>query len=172
MDAGYYSKDNLEKAGKVETDCYVTSRKWEEEVQEEKDQEKEKAKVAVSNFANSPLQKGVGVANGDRVIEDAETRQNMEPSDAVRRMAAKLQTEEGKEIYRQRKKIVEPVFGQMKFNLGFRRFHLRGLDKAGGEWTLVCLVVHNIKKIYARIMAKGGELDDLTRELQAAYNSA
>jgi len=82
-----------------------------------------------------------------------------------------LQTEEGKEIYRQRKKIAEPVFGQIKFNLGFRRFHLRGLDKADGEWTLVCLV-HNIKKIYARIMAKGGGLDDLTRELQAAYNSA
>ena len=86
-------------------------------------------------------------------------------------MAAKLQTEEGKEIYRQRKKIVEPVFGQMKFNLGFRRFRLRGLDKAGGEWTLVCLV-HNIKKIYAKIMTKGGELDSLTRELQAVYKPA
>jgi len=36
---------------------------------------------------------------------------------------------------------------------------------------LVCLV-HNIKKIYARIMAKGGEFDDLTRELQAARNPA
>jgi len=35
------------------------------------------------------------------------------------------------------------------------------VDKADGEWTLVCLV-HNIKKIYARIMAKGGELDALT----------
>ena len=34
--------------------------------------------------------------------------------------------------------------------------------------TLVCLV-HNIKKIYATIMAKGGELDDLTGKLQAAY---
>jgi hypothetical protein len=45
------------------------------------------------------------------------------------------------------------------------------LDKAGGEWTLVCLV-HNIKKIYARIMAKGDETADLTRELQAAYNPA
>jgi hypothetical protein len=45
------------------------------------------------------------------------------------------------------------------------------LDKAGGEWTLVCLI-HNIKKLYVRIMAKGGELDDLTRELQAAYNIA
>ena len=86
-------------------------------------------------------------------------------------MRAKLQTEEGKEIYRQRKKIVEPVFGQMQFNLGFRRFRLRGLGKAGGEWTLVCLV-RNIKKIYAKIRAKGGELDSLTRKLQAAYNPA
>jgi hypothetical protein len=67
--------------------------------------------------------------------------------------------------------MAEPVFGQVKFNLGFRRFRLRGLDKAGSEWTLVCLV-HNLKKIYADIMAKGGETDDLTRELQAAYNPA
>ena len=170
MDAGYCSKDNLEKAEKVETDCYVTSRKWEEEVQEKSSQEKEEMKVVVSSFAKPPLQKGVGV-NEDRVIEDSETRQNMGPADAIRRMRAKLQTEEGKEIYRQRKKIVEPVFGQVKFNLGFRRFRLRGVDKAGGEWTLVCLV-HNIKKIYARIMAKGGELDDLTGELQVAYNPA
>ena len=171
MDAGYYSKDNLEKAEKMETDCYVTSKKWEEEVQEESSQEEEKAEVVVSSFANSPLPKSVGVANGDWVIEDAETRPNMELSDVVMRMAAKLRTEEGKKIYRQRKKIVEPVFGQMKFNMGFGRFRLRGLDKAGGEWTLVCLV-HNIKKIYAKILAKGGELDELTRELQAAYDSA
>jgi ABC-2 type transport system ATP-binding protein/transposase len=86
-------------------------------------------------------------------------------------MEAKLQTEEGKEIYRQRKKIAEPIFGQIKFNLGFRRFRLRGLGKAGGELTLVCLV-HNIRKIYATIMAKGGELHSLTRELQAAHNPA
>jgi len=171
MDAGYYSKDNLEKAEKGKTDCYVTSRRWEEEVQEKGVQEKEETEVVVSSFANLPLQKRVGAAKEDRVMEDSETRSNEEPADAVRRMEAKLQTEEGKEIYRQRKKIVEPVFGQIKFNLGFERFRLRGSDKAGGEWALVCLV-HNIKKIYARIMAKGGELDDLTRELQAAYNPA
>ncbi|MBT9143233.1 MAG: hypothetical protein DDT29_01632 [Dehalococcoidia bacterium] len=86
-------------------------------------------------------------------------------------MEAKLQTGEGKEIYRQRKKIVEPVLGQMKFNLGFRRFHSRGVDKADGEWTFLYLV-HNIKKIYARTMAKGGELDDLRGELRVAYNPA
>jgi hypothetical protein len=49
-------------------------------------------------------------------------------------MAAKLQTEESKEVYRQRKKIAEPAFGQIKFNLRFRRFPLmEGPNKAGGE---------------------------------------
>jgi hypothetical protein len=32
--------------------------------------------------------------------------------------------------------------------------------------------VHNIRKIYARIMAKGDEMDGLIREVQAAYNAA
>ena len=67
MDAGYYSKDNLEKAEKVGTDCYVTSRKWEEEVQGKGSREKEETKVVVSSFANAPLQKGVGAAKEDRV---------------------------------------------------------------------------------------------------------
>jgi len=31
MHAGYYSNENLEKMEKLETDCYVSSRKWEEE---------------------------------------------------------------------------------------------------------------------------------------------
>jgi hypothetical protein len=44
-----------------------------------------------------------------------------------------------------------------------------GWGKAGGEWSLVYLV-HSIKKIYAKIMAKEGELDDLTRELAVVYN--
>jgi hypothetical protein len=51
--------------------------------------------------------------------------------------------------------------------IGFRRFRSRGLSKAGGDWTLACLV-HNTKQIYAKIRAKGGETDELTRELQAA----
>jgi hypothetical protein len=46
-------------------------------------------------------------------------------------MEAKLQTEEGKKIYRQHKKIAEPVFGQIKFNLGFRRFRLKRTGQGG-----------------------------------------
>ena len=50
------------------------------------------------------------------------------------------------------------VFGQMKFNLGPGKFRLRELDKAAGERTLLCLL-HSMKEIYSKIIAKGGELD-------------
>ena len=60
-------------------------------------------------------------------------------------MREKMSREESKAIYKKRKVIVEPVFGQIK-NMGFRRFHVRGFEKADGEFSLVCSV-HNIKKM-------------------------
>jgi transposase len=65
----------------------------------------------------------------------------------VDRMRRKLQTKAGKAVYARRKAIVEPVFGQIKEARGFRRFSLRGLVKAAGEWALVCLT-HNILKMH------------------------
>jgi len=35
----------------------ITSKKWEEEIQKERSQGKEEAKVVVSSFTNRPLQK-------------------------------------------------------------------------------------------------------------------
>lgn len=63
------------------------------------------------------------------------------------RMRRKLKTKAGQEVYRMRKAIVEPVFGQIKEERGFRRFSLRGLDKVTSEWTLVCLT-HNLLKLF------------------------
>lgn len=51
--------------------------------------------------------------------------------------------------YRLRKQTVEPVFGQIKQARGFRQFLLRGLDKARGEWSLIC-TVHNLLKLAAK----------------------
>lgn len=62
------------------------------------------------------------------------------------RMRQKLDTAEGKQIYRRRKTIVEPVLGNIKHNLGFRRFLLRGLKKVRAEFILIA-IVHNIRKI-------------------------
>ena len=63
------------------------------------------------------------------------------------KMAYKLQTEIGREIYRLRKCTVEPVIGIIKEVLGFRQFSLRGLFSAAGEWSLVCLAF-NLKRLH------------------------
>ena len=69
-------------------------------------------------------------------------------ADAVTAMEHRMQTAEGKAIYSKRKSTVETVFGVIKEVLGFRRFHLRGLRGAEGEWTLVC-TGWNLKRLYA-----------------------
>jgi transposase len=63
------------------------------------------------------------------------------------RMVRKLATKTGRAVYARRKKIVEPVFGQIKEARGLRRFLLRGLEKVRGEWALIALT-HNMLKIY------------------------
>jgi hypothetical protein len=63
-------------------------------------------------------------------------------------MAYRLRSTEGRAIYARRKSTVETVFGVVKEVMGFRRFHLRGLDAAQGEWNLVCMA-WNLKRMYA-----------------------
>ena len=72
--------------------------------------------------------------------KDATPPKNEQPLTAA--MRAKLKTKRGREHYRRRKHIVEPVFGWVKSVLGFRAFSLRGLRKVAGEWSLVCLALN------------------------------
>jgi len=46
-----------------------------------------------------------------------------------------------------RKAIIEPVFGQIKFNRGLARFRRRGLSAARSEWKLICMT-HNLLKYW------------------------
>ena len=57
-------------------------------------------------------------------------------------MAEKLQTDEGKTVYRKRKWIAEPPNGWIKSVLGFRQFSLRGLHRVQAEFKLVCLALN------------------------------
>ena len=68
-------------------------------------------------------------------------------------MRAKVGSPEGQKIYRRRKCIPEPMFGQIKQAMGFRRFSLRGMEGAKGEWGLVC-TCHNIRKLWVARQAK------------------
>ena len=61
-------------------------------------------------------------------------------------MARRLRTKKGRAVYARRKAVVEPMFGQIKQVRGFRQLLLRGLQKARGEWALICLT-HNLLKL-------------------------
>ena len=62
-------------------------------------------------------------------------------------MHDKVSSPRGRKLYALRKVLVEPVFGQIKSAMGFRRFSLRGLLKAAAEWGIVC-ACHNLLKVF------------------------
>ena len=70
-----------------------------------------------------------------------------EDASLIVKMAYKLKTDIGKQVYGLRKSTVEPVIGIIKETLGFRQFSLRGLVAAAGEWCLVCLA-YNLKRLH------------------------
>ena len=79
--------------------------------------------------------------------ETASSADPIKAATALEQMKQKLQTDAGRAIYKMRKAIVEPVFGQIKECRHFRRFSFRGFENVRAEWKLVCLT-HNILKLF------------------------
>jgi hypothetical protein len=79
--------------------------------------------------------------------EDEDAKESNAEAGLLEQMKQKLKTQAGQDLYRMRKAIVEPVFGQIKEWRGFRRFLLRGLQKVRAEWKLICLT-HNLLKLF------------------------
>jgi transposase len=63
-----------------------------------------------------------------------------------------LASERGGELYRQRQPMIEPVFGQTKFNRGMSRFHRRGRAAVRTEWRLIT-ATHNLLKLHRHALA-------------------
>ncbi len=86
-----------------------------------------------------------------RTVSDLEKKE--EPAEPVAGaemsevMKHRLKTEVGQAKYKLRQQTVEPVFGIIKSVMGFRQFLLRGLEKVGLEWQLVC-VAYNLKRLH------------------------
>ena len=117
-DAGYHSKENVEKCVEQGIEPYIAGSR---------------------EGHNQPLEERMKTAP-----------ECPAEADAVTAMQHRLQTAEGKAIYGKRKATVETVFGVIKEVLGFRRFHLRGLRGAEGEWSLVC-TAWNLKRLYVLV---------------------
>lgn len=70
----------------------------------------------------------------------------VDPAIARKAMNDKLAEPGNAELYAKRSSTIEPVFGNLKGNLGYRRFTRRGLPAVQSEWRLMC-TVHNLLKL-------------------------
>lgn len=89
-----------------------------------------------------PLSSKCRKGNGNRTL-----RINKELERQRKQARENLNSFTGKKLRSQRGIDVEPVFGDIKHNMGFRRFHVRGLEKVDVEFGLVA-IAHNIKKMH------------------------
>jgi len=69
------------------------------------------------------------------------------PDSARARMERKLKNPVRAFVYGFRSRMIEPVFGQMKFCRGLKGFLLRGLEKVQGEFSMWC-TSHNLLKLF------------------------
>ena len=69
------------------------------------------------------------------------------------KMNHRMQSSDSKARMKARSTSVEPVFGNLKENLKFRRFHLSGLQAVKGEFNLMC-IAHNLNVLFKLTKAK------------------
>jgi hypothetical protein len=93
--------------------------------------------------------------HGEKIEEVGDDAPPSAKPTLIEQMREKLKTAQGHAVYKMRKAIVEPVFGQIKEVRGFRRFSLRGEEKVAFEWQLICLT-HNLLKLFrAKVCLQG-----------------
>jgi transposase len=97
-------------------------------------------KYQAQNCEGCPLRGVCHKAKGNRVIE-VNHRLNKHKQKA----RENLTSEKGIAHRKQRAKDVEPVFGNIKQNKGFRRFMLRGKEKVSIEFGFIA-IAHNLMK--------------------------
>jgi transposase len=61
----------------------------------------------------------------------------------------------GKELYRKRMQMIEPVFGHTKHNRTITRFHRRGRTAVRTEWRLL-MATHNLAKLHRHQLTTAG----------------
>jgi transposase len=68
------------------------------------------------------------------------------------RMRELLAADRGGELYAKRQGMIEPIFGQTKFNRRIDRFQRRGRSACRSEWRLIT-ATHNLLKLHRHITA-------------------
>ena len=164
VDSGYSDGDNIKFALDNTIDLYVPSRAQAQEF-DGKEQSLNHDKYDYDAEKNELIAEGVryrfrGIytrKSGRKIVSfyNEEIKRKKDVPFYFRerlQMREKMNTDESRKIYSLRKITVEPVYGHMKQNLGFREFLLRGLEKVKMEMNLLS-IAHNLGKIH-RMMAE------------------
>jgi hypothetical protein len=108
----------------------------------------DKGYFSAASVSNEIL-KGIDlyVPPNERNSESESVKELPEDASVRQQMRYKLNTPEGREIYKKRNSTVEPVFAHIKHVRRYRQFALRGLSKVEGEWKLICLT-NNVMKLF------------------------
>jgi hypothetical protein len=69
-------------------------------------------------------------------------------------MRSVLSSERGKDFYRRRQGMIEPVFTNTKFNRKIYRFHRRGRSAVRSEWRLIATTRNLLRLHHHRIAAE------------------
>ncbi len=99
------------------------------------------SRYQAQNCEECPIRGRCHKAKGNRIIEISHRLIELR-SKARERLLSEI----GIAHRKQRPVDVEPVFGMLKHNRGFRKFLLRGIDKVSIEFGLLALA-HNLKKM-------------------------
>ena len=83
--------------------------------------------------------------------------------EARERTAARMASDEGRQVYNQRPRIAETTFGFMKTVMGIRQFLLRGLEKVKTEWLWAC-TAFNLGKLARELGRLRAEFSKLAAE--------
>ncbi len=165
VDCGYSDGENIKFAEDEGIDLYVPSRSQAQEFDDkeqslnhdnyEYDEERDEI---IANGARYRFRGVYTRKNGRKVISyynpDLKKKKDVPFYFRQRlRMKEKVSTQEGRRIYALRKTTVEPVYGNIKANLGIREFLLRGMEKVKIELNLAC-IAHNLQKIHGMLKIK------------------
>jgi len=176
-DSGYYNDEEILKAAKGPTDCYVPDgetaanlnnpkRKeklsryhWSRfEYDEEKDEfvcpEGKRLPFVRNQHRRVPTRVYRGLDCQNCPARSQCTKNNSgyrhmqvhRDHAEIRKIRQKLQTEQGMDLYKKRRTIIEPIFGRWQHNWGVRRLRLWGLSGFSIEVHLLA-IAHNLTKL-------------------------
>ena len=145
-DAGYWSSDNVNLAGVEAVIAPGRARKLTKIAEADQQRSALLSRVESGEIDSRQAAEQLGVTRA-RVNQLLRIRRRGEPESLTTAMMAKLDTPNGKKLYKKRAATIEPVFAQIKHNRRIRTMSCRGLQAVDSEWKLIC-ATHNLLKLW------------------------